>query len=126
MTWLRTFWSTLTITLRDLRSHYEVRIVYRNGTEVLHARIHARARAEDCANQLRAVPGNALATVTIVRQRGLHPWTVRSIGIPILLVATIVLEPMPVRVSITSVVTVVLLTFGGGGHEWMKGGRDDR
>jgi hypothetical protein len=126
MTWLRTFWSTLMSTLRDLCYHYEVRIVYRNGNEVVHARIQARTSAEDRAKQLRAVPGNALATVTIVRQRGLHPWTGRIIGIPILLVATIVVEPMPVRVSITSVVTVVLLTRGGGGIEWMKGGRDDR
>jgi hypothetical protein len=125
MTWLRTFWSTLMITLRDLRYHYEVWIRHRNGAEDLLRRLHSRAGAEALAARLRAEFGAGVADVHIVRQRGIHPWTVQIIGFS-MLYGVGFLEPMPVRAAVGCSIAAVMLRLGVHGREWIRGGHDDR
>jgi hypothetical protein len=111
--------------VRDLFHHYEVWIRYRNGSEELRGRVNTRRFADQITRDLRSLPENLLAEVYTVRRFGVHPWTVRLLCIPAMLVASFI-DPEVPRMLVMAVIAAVLLGAGAGGEKWIGGGPDDR
>jgi hypothetical protein len=113
------------LSLRDLPYHYAIWVRPHSGRAILRWRVNTRHLADQLVRDLHAELAPRGMHVWAIRTRGVHPWTVQLLGLPLLLVASVIVLPIP-RLIIVAVLGATLLGAGCGGRRWMRGGRDDR
>jgi hypothetical protein len=113
------------LSLRDLPYHYAIWVRSRGGHAHLRWRVNTRRLADRLVQDLHAELSSSGMHVWAIRTRGVHPWTVHLVGLPTLLIASLIVPTGP-RLIIVVLVGAMLLGAGCGGRRWMRGGRDDR
>jgi hypothetical protein len=113
------------LSLRDLPYHYAIWVRSRSGRAHLRWRVNTRHLADRLVQDMHAELAPSGMHVWAIRTRGVHPWTVQVLGLPVLLGASVIVPLVP-RLIIVALVGAIVLGAGCGGRRWMRGGRDDR